>query len=99
MIGPNGAAARAERPRAWSGRRGAAQGTERLKQGVGPTVSALGAAQTYGALGDFDNAFTWLNRAYENHDWALFFARSDALLVPLHRDPRWARFIARLNFP
>ncbi len=72
---------------------------ERLSLGVGPTVSALGAAQTYGALGDHDRAFLWLDRAYDNHDWALFFARSDPLLVPLHRDPRWARFVARMNFP
>ncbi len=72
---------------------------ERLKQGFGPNVSALGAAQVYGALGDFDKAFEWLEHAYENHDWSLFFARSDPLLVPLHGDRRWAPFIARLNFP
>ena len=72
---------------------------EHLKQGFGPNVSALGAAQTYGALGDFDRAFEWLEHAYENRDWALFFARSDALLAPLHSDKRWAPFIARLNFP
>lgn len=71
----------------------------RLTQGTGPTVSALGAAQTYGALGEFDRAFEWLDRAFVARDWALFFARSDPLLVPLHRDPRWATFVARLNFP
>ncbi len=72
---------------------------ERLKHGFGPNVSAMGAAQTYGALGDYDRAFEWLERAYEDRDWTLFFARSDPLLVPLHRDTRWAPFIARLNFP
>jgi len=72
---------------------------ERLKHGFGPNVSALGAAQVYGALGDFDKAFEWLDRAYDNHDWSLFFARSDPLLVPLHGDKRWATFIARMNFP
>ena len=71
----------------------------RQSQGSGPGVSALGAAQIYGALGDFDRAFEWLDRAYANHDWALFFARSDPMLVPLHKDPRWARFIARMGFP
>ncbi len=71
----------------------------RLTRGNGPSVSALGAAQTYAALGDFDRAFEWLDRAYNAREWALFFARSDPLLVLLHGDPRWATFIARLGFP
>lgn len=72
---------------------------ERQSQSNGPSVSALGAAQIYAALGDFDRAFEWMDRAYTDRDWALFFARSDPLLTSLHRDPRWAKFIARMNFP
>ena len=67
--------------------------------GLTPTTSALGIAQTYGALGDRDQAFQWLDRAYEARDWALFFCRNDPLLEPLRGDPRWAAFVARMKFP
>lgn len=80
-------------------RREALAEAARLTQGNGPSASALGAAQTYAALGDVDRAFEWLDRAYDARDWALFFARSDPLLVSLHGDPRWAQFIARMAFP
>ena len=63
------------------------------------STSALGVAQTYGALGDLDHAFQWLDRAYEERDWALFFCRNDPLLEPLRGDPRWAAFVARMKFP
>ena len=63
------------------------------------TTSALGVAQTYGALGNLDQAFRWLDRAYEERDWALFFCRSDPLLEPLRGDPRWAAFVGRMKFP
>lgn len=63
------------------------------------TTSSLGVAQTYGALGDLDRAFQWLDRAYQERDWALFFCRHDPLLDPLRGDPRWAPFVARMNYP
>ncbi len=63
------------------------------------TTSSLGVAQTYGALGDLDRAFQWLERAYQERDWALFFCRYDPLLEPLRGDPRWAAFVARMKYP
>lgn len=71
----------------------------RLASGVGPTQSALAAAQTYAALGDRDQAFRLLEQAYRDHDWALFFARSDPFLAPLHGDSRWTAFVERMRFP
>lgn len=67
--------------------------------GLTPSTSALSVVQIYGALGDLDHAFQWLDRAYEERDWALFFCRSDPLLEPLRRDPRWAAFVARMKYP
>ncbi len=67
--------------------------------GLTPTTSALSVAQAYGALGDLDQAFRWLDRAYEARDWALFFCRNDPLLAPLRGDRRWAVFVARMHFP
>jgi len=72
---------------------------ERLQHGFGPNVSALGAAQVYGALGDIPKAFDALERAYERHESMLFVARSDPLLAPLRGDARWQPFIEKMKFP
>ena len=73
--------------------------TRQAAGGLTPSTSALGIAQTYGALGDLNRGFQWLDRAFQERDWALFFCRNDPLLEPLRRDPRWALFVARMKFP
>ncbi len=60
---------------------------------------ALPIAQIYGALGDRDRAFQWLDRAYTDRNWPLYFCRVDPLLQSLHSDPRWDAFVQRMNFP
>ena len=59
-------------------------------------------ALIYAVTGDKDNAFEWLERAYENHNnWLLFmnamsaFGAADNLLD----DPRWEDLTARIGFP
>jgi tetratricopeptide (TPR) repeat protein len=64
-----------------------------------PYVVALPIAQIYGALGDRDHAFQWLDRAFADRNWSLYFCRVDPLLQDLRGDPRWAVFIQRMNFP
>ena len=64
-----------------------------------PYAVALPIAQIYGALGDRDHAFQWLDRAFADRNWPLFFCRVDPLLQGLRADPRWAVFIQRMNFP
>lgn len=84
-----------------AGRRAAAA-TEirRLQNDTGNRYAvALPIAQIYSALGDRDRAFQWLDRAFTDRNWPLYFCRVDPLLQSLHSDPRWDAFVQRMNFP
>ncbi len=52
-------------------------------------------AHVYAWSGDFDAAFTWLDRAVENGEAGLRTQFQRPLLRPLHGDPRWQEFLAR----
>ena len=45
--------------------------------------SAYAIAQLYADLGGKDQAFQWLNKAYQEHDWLLVGLKTDFLLDPL----------------
>ena len=46
-------------------------------------------AQIYGYAGDLDNAFKWLQTAYDVHDPGFIWMQVSPLLAPAHKDPRW----------
>ena len=48
------------------------------------------------ALGDFDDALDWLDRAYAVRDHALLFIEVDAALDPVRRDPRFAELARKI---
>jgi TolB-like protein/lipoprotein NlpI len=54
---------------------------------------ALNIAEVYGALGDEDQAFAWLQKAIEVEDTGLMEARVLPGLTALHDDPRWEPFL------
>ena len=56
-------------------------------------------AQVYAFRGENDSAFNWLEKAYENHDSAIPSAPTDPLLVGLHDDQRWEKFLYKLSLP
>ena len=56
-------------------------------------------AAIYGALGEPDVAFEWLDRAYEELDWFLAWLKVDPMYDPLREDPRFATLLERMNFP
>ena len=62
-------------------------------------VSPYGMAQLYTALGDFDQAFAWLGKSYEEHENELTCAKMDPRLDPLRSDPRFQALLRRMNFP
>ena len=62
-------------------------------------VSAYQVAQVYGYRGEVDQAFAWLNRAYRQHDAGLEWFKTDLKLKSLHKDPRYAQLLKRLNLP
>jgi hypothetical protein len=50
-------------------------------------------ACAYAYRGELDQAFTWLDRAFERHDVSLIEFRTDPLLRKLYLDPRFAALI------
>ena len=52
----------------------------------------------YGALGDLDNAFSWLERCYETQNYYMPFLQSREF-DDLWGDPRYAAMKARIGFP
>jgi serine/threonine protein kinase/tetratricopeptide (TPR) repeat protein len=54
----------------------------------------------YGALGERDQAFPWLERAYQEHDPELTYLQvPNRRFAPLRSDPRFQSFVRRMNFP
>jgi pentatricopeptide repeat protein len=60
-------------------------------------VSAYEIAIVYCALGDRDNAFSWLRRADEEHAVGFTFVRVDPRLEELRSDPRFAELVGNIH--
>jgi tetratricopeptide (TPR) repeat protein len=60
-----------------------------------PTDTAI----CYAQLGDKDQAFAWLEKAYEKHDMELFRLKYNTRFDPLRDDPRFGDLLSRMNFP
>lgn len=56
-------------------------------------------AQIYAQLGDKEQAFAWLEKAYEKHDGRIYTLKVEPLLDPLRSDSRFQDLLRRLNFP
>jgi serine/threonine-protein kinase len=50
-------------------------------------------------LGHSDEAFQWLNRAYEERSDLVVYLRVDPRLDPVRSDPRFQEMVRRMNFP
>ena len=61
--------------------------------------SAYWIAVLYADLGDKDQAFRWLNTAYEEHDLFLLRFRTNFALDPLRSDPRFAELVRKVGLP
>jgi len=55
-------------------------------------------ALIYAALGNNDEAFTWLDKAFEQHDPKLAFLKVERKWDPIRSDPRFAVVMKRANF-
>ena len=58
------------------------------------TIGAL-----YAELGDKDQAFRWLNTAYQEHDWLLGDLKTNLLLDSIRADPRFAELVRKVGLP
>ena len=71
------------------------QGRDPAKPGYNPARVAA----NYALLGDKDNAFRWLEKAYEQRASELIFLKVDPAWDSLRSDPRYADLIRRIGFP
>jgi uncharacterized protein HemY len=60
-----------------------------------PTHTAI----YYAQLGDKDQAFAWLEKAYEKHDMELVRLKYNLRFDPIRDDPRFQDLLRRMNFP
>jgi tetratricopeptide (TPR) repeat protein len=61
--------------------------------------SAYMIAQLYADLGNKDQAFKWLDTAYQERDFYLIGLNTDFLLDPLRSDPRFAELVRKVGLP
>ena len=51
----------------------------------------------YMALNDNDQAFYWLEKAYEQHDYSLNWAKVDPAFDPMRSDPRFIELLKKIG--
>jgi hypothetical protein len=56
-------------------------------------------AEVYASLGDNDDAITWLERGYREHDDFLALLKVWPAFDSLRSDPRFQSLVRRMNFP
>jgi hypothetical protein len=59
--------------------------------------AAIVIAQAHAYRSEIDQAFAWLDRAFEQHEPLVPFVKTDPLLNNLRSDPRFADFLERLD--
>jgi DNA-binding winged helix-turn-helix (wHTH) protein/TolB-like protein/Tfp pilus assembly protein PilF len=82
-----------------SGRKGEAEKMigELMEQSKQSYVSPYGMAVVYVGLGEKDQAFTWLQKAYQERTWDLVYLKVDPKLDSLRGDPRLADLLRQLR--
>jgi eukaryotic-like serine/threonine-protein kinase len=69
------------------------------EQSVHEYVAPYNFAVIYAGLGDKDEAFAWLNRAYQDRSYLLTYLTVDERLDNLHSDPRFDELRRRVGLP
>jgi tetratricopeptide (TPR) repeat protein len=62
-------------------------------------TQAMNFGESYARRNDREQAFKWLNRAYENRDPGITLMRFDPMLRNLRGDPRFAALLRKLKLP
>lgn len=70
-----------------------------LEQAEAGTASPVTVAAAVGALGEMDEAFKWIERAYEGRDSLLRFLKALPVFAPLREDPRYRHWLEQLGLP
>jgi len=53
----------------------------------------------YAEVGDEEQAFRWLNTAFEEHDEDLLGMKTDSSFDPIRSDPRFAELVRKVGLP
>jgi hypothetical protein len=53
----------------------------------------------YAGLGEKDEAFTWLEKAYKEHSWELILLKVHPGFDPLRSDPRFQELVRQVGLP
>jgi hypothetical protein len=59
--------------------------------------TAFDLAEIYAQLDETDQAFAWLERAYEGRSFMMLYLKSAPNLDPLRSDPRYADLLRRVG--
>ena len=70
--------------------------TRPSQQGV---IPIWGIATIYIGLDNKDEAFAWLEKAYEDRQAQMIYIQIEPVLDPLRSDPRFQDLVRRMNFP
>jgi tetratricopeptide (TPR) repeat protein len=62
-------------------------------------VASYWIAVIYAGLDEKDEAFAWLEKAYQERSWFLVWLKMDPQLDSLRSDPRFTDLIRRIGFP
>ncbi len=62
-------------------------------------VTSYGVALVYVGLGENDESFKWLNKAYEERTHWLVWLKSDPRWMPLYNDKRFAELVNKVGLP
>jgi DNA-binding winged helix-turn-helix (wHTH) protein/tetratricopeptide (TPR) repeat protein len=65
----------------------------------GEYVQPIGIAWIYTALGDKDQAFIWLDKAFADRSYLLKYVKTEAMYDPLRSDPRFTDLLKRMRLP
>jgi hypothetical protein len=63
-----------------------------------PGMSNYEFAENLGQLGETDEAFSYLNKAIDKHEWEVTMLNIDPFLDGLRGDPRFKELVKRANF-
>jgi TolB-like protein len=74
-------------------------GMQALNQVLGETTDPYSVATIYAILHDREQAFRWLERAYQQRYRAVLNVKVDPFFDSLHGDPRFADLLRRIGLP
>jgi DNA-binding SARP family transcriptional activator len=97
LSGPRGASRLAYALAATGDRAAATKLVRELTERPDALAHAIGLAMAHTALGDHDDAFGWLDRAYAERDAFLHTVKVGAAFEPLQADPRWDSLLRRIG--